>query len=66
MASLATAALAARLATGGVTLSDVGRDKYGGRVVARVRDAGGRDVAAALAAAGLVRPYAGRRPDWCS
>jgi len=64
MARLATAALTARL-SGGVTLSDVERDKYGGRVVARVRDAGGADVSDTLAAAGLVRPYAGRRPVWC-
>ena len=64
MARLATAALTARL-SGGVTFSDVERDKYGGRVVARVRDAGGADVSDALAAAGLVRHYAGRRPVWC-
>jgi len=44
----------------------VGLDKYGGRVLA---DAGTRatsDVAAALLAHGLVRPYAGgRREPWC-
>lgn len=65
MARLAQAALAARLAPGGVTLIDVDRDKYGGRVVARVRDAAGGDIADTLALAGLVRPYADRRPNWC-
>lgn len=66
MARLARAMLAARLAPGGVVLSEVDRDKYGGRVLARVRDAAGADVAAALAAAGLARLYAGRRADWCA
>jgi endonuclease YncB( thermonuclease family) len=48
-----------------VQLRDVRYDKYGRRVVARV-EAGGTDVAAALVAAGLGRPYAGKsRGAWC-
>lgn len=57
--------LDARIGGGPVTLSAIRRDKFGGRVVARAA-AGGVDVADALSAAGLVRPYGGRRPDWCS
>lgn len=51
-----------------VTLREIQGDKYGNRVLARVRDSDGRDLAAALLAAGLARPYAGRgaRPPWCA
>lgn len=66
MAALAQWALAGRLRAGPLTLSAISRDKYGGRVVATVKDAAGADLAAALQAAGLVRPYEGRRPDWCT
>lgn len=51
---------------GAVSLRDVRYDKYGGRVVARVDDDAGRDLGAALIAAGLARPYdGGKRRPWC-
>lgn len=65
MARLAKAALAARLARGGVTISDIARDKYGGRVLARAADATGADIGPMLLAAGLARPYEGGRANWC-
>ncbi len=64
-------ALAARGALTGlaggrrVTLTEVTRDKYGGRVVARVADEAGRDLGAAMISAGLARPYGARRESWC-
>jgi endonuclease YncB( thermonuclease family) len=56
-----------RLTRGGtVTLEDLRPDKYGGRVLARVRDGQGVDLGAALLSARVVAPYAGgRRADWC-
>ena len=57
--------LTAQIAAGGVRLSDVSADKYGGRVVATVT-VNGADIGAVLLAAGLARPYRGRRPDWCA
>ena len=54
------------LAEGGVSISRVGLDKYGGRVDADVATARTRDVGEALLAAGLVRSYSGgRRDSWC-
>ena len=48
-----------------VKLTRVVYDKYGGRVRAAVHDRNG-DVATALLAAGLARPYHGeRRKSWC-
>jgi micrococcal nuclease len=45
---------------------DLRYDKYGGRLLARVETERGEDLAAALIAAGLARPYAGkRRAGWC-
>lgn len=64
-AEAAKAFLMARLAGGSVTLTGIETDKYGGRVVAHVADADGADIAAALLAEGLARPYEDRRPDWC-
>ncbi|HLB79370.1 MAG TPA: thermonuclease family protein, partial [Dongiaceae bacterium] len=59
--------LAARAGTAELTLSDIAHDKFGGRVVARVRTSAGLDLAAALLAAGLARPYeGGPRPSWCA
>lgn len=50
-----------------VMLSDIQSDKYGGRVLARVRNAAGADLAQALMRAGLARPYKGdRRLAWCA
>jgi endonuclease YncB( thermonuclease family) len=65
-AVLAKLVLNAGIGGGTVTLSGISRDKYGGRVVAAATDAKGRDVSAVLSHAGLVRPYEGRRPDWCA
>src|ERR1700724_1809935 len=67
-----TKALAARdaltkiLAEGSVRLSDVGPDKYPGRIDAHVSTRGTADVSAALPKARLVRRYdGGRRRSWC-
>jgi endonuclease YncB( thermonuclease family) len=58
--------LSALLSGSSVTLADIGPDKYFGRVVARVLDAGGGDVGQALLSEGLARPYkGGRREAWC-
>jgi endonuclease YncB( thermonuclease family) len=59
-------ALAAILAQGGVGVSKVGPDKYGGRIVAAASTRKTADVSGALLAAGLARPYdGGRREGWC-
>ncbi len=59
--------LAALVAQGAVSLSEVRYGTYAGRVVARVW-VHGRDAAADLRAAGLAVDYGGRgpRPDWCA
>ncbi|NYZ16210.1 nuclease [Azospirillum sp. RWY-5-1] len=50
-----------------VMLMDIQSDKYGGRVLARVRNAAGADLAQSLIRAGLARPYKGdRRGVWCA
>lgn len=47
-------------------LEDVRNDKYGGRVIAEVRDMKGDDVGKVLLARGLARAYeGGRRGSWC-
>jgi hypothetical protein len=49
-----------------IRLLDVQRDKYGSRLVARVENATGEDLASALRQAGLVHPYGGgARQPWC-
>ncbi len=54
------------LAEPSLTLRDVARDKYGGRVLAHVSAADGRDLSAALLAARMARPYEGSgRMAWC-
>jgi endonuclease YncB( thermonuclease family) len=54
------------LAAGRATLTDIKRDKYGGRVVARMTTADGRDLSALLLKAGLGHPYFGRtKAPWC-
>lgn len=52
---------------GQIMLHDVRQDKWGGRVLASVRAANGRDVAEALIAGNLAIAYDGRgaRRDWC-
>ena len=64
-AEAARAFLAHRLEGADIKLSHVVYDKYGGRVRADVTDDSG-DIARALLAAGLARPYHGeRRQSWC-
>jgi endonuclease YncB( thermonuclease family) len=59
-------ALVAMLASGGVSIRQVGLDKYGGRVLAEASTGGVADVSTALLEAGLVRRYGGgRRESWC-
>lgn len=51
---------------GEVELRDIVRDKYGGRVVARIAPSGGGDISVALIGAGLGRPYGGgHKNPWC-
>jgi endonuclease YncB( thermonuclease family) len=51
---------------GGVTITAVRLDKYGGRVLANTATTTTPDVSAAMLASGLARPYAGgRRESWC-
>ncbi|MGE5145120.1 MAG: thermonuclease family protein [Candidatus Eiseniibacteriota bacterium] len=66
LAAAARDFLAERLADRAVELRDVQFGKYAGRVVARVVTEKGEDVAGALIAAGLARPYGGgTRRRWC-
>jgi len=59
--------LAALLAGGRLELVDIRYGKYAGRVVARVLNEDGRDVAAILLDEHLVRRYdGGRREAWCA
>jgi endonuclease YncB( thermonuclease family) len=65
-AEAARAALVKILAAGGVTLSQVGRDKYRGRIDAAVATRDITDVSAALLKGGFARSYdGGRRGTWC-
>jgi endonuclease YncB( thermonuclease family) len=67
--ALAAAATARLAALGGtsVVLTNVAADKYGGRVLADVAAGDGTDLAAAMVAGGLARPYAGgARAPWCA
>ena len=65
-AAKAKARLMQLVGDGAVKLADVGYDKFGGRVLARVSDSKGRDLAQALIADGLARAYDGRaRRAWC-
>lgn len=65
-AQAARAALTTILAEGGVAISRVGLDKYGGRVDASVSTRNTTDVSAALLNGGFARSYdGGRRGSWC-
>jgi len=65
-AQSARAALEAILAEGGVAVSRVGVDKYGGRVDASVSTGNTADVSAALLNGGYARSYdGGKRSGWC-
>ena len=59
--------LATRIEHRDVKLRDIGLDKYGARVVARVEDLEGADLAAALLEARLAERYdGGAKGSWCS
>jgi endonuclease YncB( thermonuclease family) len=59
-------ALTRILAEGGVGVSGVAQDKYGGRVDADVSTAKTADVSAAMRESGFARAYSGgRRESWC-
>lgn len=65
-AQSARAALQTILAEGGVSISQVGVDKYGGRVDAAVATRSTADVSAALLSGGFARAYGGgKRGTWC-
>ena len=65
-AQAARAALETTLAAGGVTISQVGIDKYGGRIDALVATRDTADVSTALLNGGFARSYdGGRRGSWC-
>jgi endonuclease YncB( thermonuclease family) len=65
-AQAARAALEKILSEGGVTISRVGVDKYGGRVDAMMATHGTADVSAALLNGGFARAYdGGKRGSWC-
>jgi endonuclease YncB( thermonuclease family) len=67
MAEAATAALRSLLGEGGVTISNIGPDKYAGRVVADVATRRTGNVSAAMLTAGHVRSYGGgHRNGWCA
>jgi len=66
MARASKRALTDLLAEGGVTIFNVGPDKYNGRVVADTATRRTPNVSAALIAAGHGRPYGGgHRAGWC-
>ena len=66
-AEAARGTLTAILAEGGVELSRVGLDKFGGRIDAAASTHSTADVSAAILRAGLARSYhGGRRAGWCS
>lgn len=67
LAAAAAEALRELLAEGGVTIFNVGPDKYAGRVVADAATRQTPNVSDALLATGLVRSYrGGRRQGWCA
>jgi endonuclease YncB( thermonuclease family) len=65
-AQAARTALETMLATGPVTVSRIGIDKYGGRVDALAATRDTPDISAALLTGGFARSYdGGRRGSWC-
>lgn len=66
MAEAATGTLHTLLAEGGVTIYNIGPDKYAGRVDADAATARTANVSNAMLATGQVRRYdGGRRAGWC-
>lgn len=59
---LAATGFVAGLGLGAVTLAEIEQDKYGGRVVARLFLADGRDLSALLLEEGLAWPYGAEDP----
>ncbi|XIA65639.1 thermonuclease family protein [Bradyrhizobium sp. TZ2] len=67
MAEAATDALRRMLGEGDVAISNIGPDKYGGRVVADVTTRRSGNVSTAMIAAGYARSYGGgHRSGWCA
>ncbi len=67
MAEAATDALRALLAEGDVTISNIGPDKYNGRVDADVATRKTPNLSRAMLAAGHARSYnGGHRSGWCA
>jgi micrococcal nuclease len=65
-AEAARTALATILAEGGVAISQVGIDKYGGRVDATISTRSTADVSVAMLNGGWARSYdGGKRGSWC-
>jgi micrococcal nuclease len=66
MAEASRHRLTTLIGAGQAYLTDLGRDKYGGRVVGTILTHQGDNIAASLLAGGHVRPYnGGKRGSWC-
>lgn len=66
-AEAAADALDALLREGGVTISNIGPDRYPGRIDADVATSRTADISDAMRASGHARPYdGGRRESWCN
>src|SRR6185312_2474527 len=67
LAEAASSALRDLLGAGGVTIYNIGPDKYNGRVVADAATLRTPDVSAAMLASGHARSYhGGHRGSWCN
>jgi len=67
LAEAASAALRDLLEEGSVTITNVGPDKYNGRVVADAATSRTPDISAAMLASGHARSYnGGHRGSWCN
>jgi len=67
MAEAAASALRSLLGDGGVMISNIGPDKYAGRVVADAATRRTGNVSTAMLTAGHARPYGGgHRNGWCA
>jgi endonuclease YncB( thermonuclease family) len=67
LAEQATRRVESLVATGQWLMTNVSRDKFGGRMVGRLVSSGGIDISDQLLAEGLARRYEGRgkRQGWC-
>ncbi|MFM9975718.1 MAG: thermonuclease family protein, partial [Beijerinckiaceae bacterium] len=66
MAEISRDRLVTLMGTGPAFLTDLGQDKYGGRVLGSLLTSRGEDVGAILVASGHARTYSGgRRQGWC-